>query len=331
MFGWLETAAVPRRYAGDTMSAKPAFRMSQTTIHVTGPAAKGVRVDGPMLRDLLDALVDAVQQAVRLRAEGRSRAPGSIPVWLEKAAAFDVELRKGSTQLALIAAPLGDLVPEKFAQVDMFEPVSPAATCIDLFVEALDDALAGKPDSDRYDDGLIETMTGFGKVLDHEVRSFELWNGRTRKIERETVESLRQLRRSIPADQRVRVAGKLDLLKHSNKIFSVELPSGAVRGVVVGEVDFSGLGQLLGTQVVVSGFAKFRPSGRVLRVEADQIVPAVGDTTLWEAVPRPLFVDLDVRALRVPQGPKSGVAAIFGRLPVDESDEDFDAAVRALS
>jgi hypothetical protein len=305
--------------------------MSQTIIHVTGPAAKGARVNGAMLRDLLDALVDAVQQAVRLRTEGRSRAPGSIPAWLEKAAAFDVELRRGSTQLALMAAPLGELVPEKFAQVDMFDPVSPAATCIDVFMEALDDALASKADSDRYDDGLIETMTAFGKVLDHEVGSFELRNGRARKIERVTVEALRQLRRSIPADQRVRVAGKLDLLKHSSKIFSVDVPAGAVRGVVVGDADLSQLGQLLGKQVVVSGLAKFRPSGRVLRVEADQIVPAVGDTTLWEAMPRPLFADLDVRGLRVPQGPRSGVAAIFGQLPGDESDDDFDEAVRALS
>lgn len=305
--------------------------MSQTLLHVTGPAAKGARVDAPLLRDLLDVLVDAVQEAVRLRTEGRSRAPGALPAWLAKAAAFDVELREGSTQLALTAAPLGDLVPEKLAQLDMFDPISPAATCLDMFVEALDDALASKADSDRYDDGLIETMTGFGKVLDHEIHSFELRSGRTRKIERATVESLRQLRRSIPADQRVRLAGKLDLLKHSSQHFSLELASGVVRGVVTGEADFSQLGQLLGQQVVVSGLAKFRPSGRVLRVEADQIVPAVGDTSLWEGMPRPLLPDLDVRALRVPQGPKSGIAAIFGRLPADESDEDFDAAVRALS
>jgi hypothetical protein len=314
------------------MRFKARLPMSQTILHVTGPAAKGARVDAPMLRDLLDALVDAVREAVRLRAEGRSRAPGAIPAWLEKAAAFDVELSEGQAQLALTAAPLGSLVPERFfAQLDMFDPVSPAATCLDVFVEALDDALANRTDSDRYDDGLIETLTGFGKVLDHEVRSFELRNGSTRKIERDTVEALRELRRSIPADQRVRVAGKLDLLKHSSRIFSLELPSGAIRGVVASETDMSQLGQLLGTQVVVSGLAKFRPSGRVLRVEADQVVPAVGDTSLWEAMPRPLLPDLDVHALRAPQGPRSGVAAIFGRLPEDESDDDFDAAVRALS
>lgn len=297
--------------------------MNQTIIHVTGPAAKGTRVDAATLRDLLDGLVDAVQGAVRLRVEGRSRAPGYAPAWLEKAAAFEVELRRGSTQLVLAAEPL--------SSVDMFEPVAPGSTCIDVFVEALDDALAGKADSDRYDDGLIETLMAFGKVLDRGIRSFELRDGRTRKIERRAIEALGQLRRSIPVDQRVRVAGKLDLLKHSGKSFALELPAGAVRGVVAGEMDFGQLGQLLGTQVVVAGVAKFRPSGRLLRVEADQIAAAGGDVTLWEVVPRSLFAELDARALRVPQGPRSGVAAIFGQLGQDEGDDDFDAAVRALS
>jgi hypothetical protein len=85
-----------------------------------------------MLRDLLDALVDAVQQSVRVRAEGRSRAAGPTPAWLDRAATFTVEIQPGSTQLMLDAQTLGDLVPDKFAQVDMFsrsihEP--PASTC----------------------------------------------------------------------------------------------------------------------------------------------------------------------------------------------------------
>lgn len=305
--------------------------MSETIIRITGPSAKGLRVDASMLRDLLDPLVDAVQQALRLRTEGRSRAPGQTPAWLERAAAFEVEFREGSTQLALMAAPLGVVSPEKFAQVELFDPIPPAASCIDVFVDALDDALESKADSDRFDDGFIDTLTSFGKVLEHQVHGFELRNGRSRTITRATMDSLRQLRRSIPADQRVRLAGRLDLLKHSGRIFSMLLPSGAIRGVVTGETDFSQLGPLLGQQVLVSGSAKFRPSGRVLRLEADQINAAVGDTSLWEEAPRPLFGELDLRALRVPQGPKSGVAAIFGQWPGDESDEEFEEAVRELS
>jgi hypothetical protein len=200
-----------------------------------------------------------------------------------------------------------------------------------VFADALDDALVSKTDSDLYDDGLIETLTRFGRVLDHDVDSFEIRNGRTRTLDRQSVQSLRQLRRSFPADQRTRVAGKLDLLKHSSRIFSLIMSTGELRGVVVADADFAKLGQLLGQQVVVSGTAKFRPSGRVLRVEAEQIVAAEGDTTPWEASPRPLFSDLETRSLRVPQGLKSGVAALFGQWPGDETDDDFEGAVRDLS
>ena len=305
--------------------------MSQTVVHLTGPAARGVRVGAPMLRDLLDALVDAVQQSVRVRAEGRSRAAGPTPAWLDRAATFTMEIQPGSTQLALDAQTLGDLVPDKFSQVDMFQPLDPRVTCLDVFADALDDALVSKTDSDLYDDGLIETLTRFGRVLDHDVDSFEIRDGRTRTLDRQSVQSLRQLRRSFPADQRTRVAGKLDLLKHSSRIFSLIMSTGELRGVVVADADFAKLGQLLGQQVVVSGTAKFRPSGRVLRVEAEQIIAAEGDTTPWEASPRPLFSDLETRALRVPQGPKSGVAALFGQWPGDETDDDFEGAVRDLS
>jgi hypothetical protein len=310
--------------------------MSETIIRIAGPGAQGQRLDGALLRDLMDPLVDAVQQSLRLRTEGRSRAPGSAPVWLAKAAAFEVEFRKGPTkqaqaQLALLAEPLGRVVPERFAQLDMFDAFSPNATCIDVFVEALDDALTNNANSDRYDDGLIETFTAFGRVLDHDVNSFELRNGATRRIERESVESLKQLRRSIPSDQRVRIAGKLEMLKHSSRIFSVELPTAEVRGVLASDADVAAYGRLLGQEVIVSGVAKFRPSGRVLRVEADQIVPASGDTGLRKEVPRPLFGDLDTRSLRVPQGPRSGISALLGQWPGDESDEELDAAVRALS
>lgn len=97
------------------------------------------------------------------------------------------------------------------------------------------------------------------------------------------------------------------------------------------DADFARLGQLLGQQVIVSGTAKFRPSGKVLRVDADQIVAAEGDTSLWEVAPQPLFSDLEMRSLRVPQGAKSGVAAIFRQWPGDEIDEDFESAVRNLS
>jgi hypothetical protein len=101
-------------------------------------------VSGPLFRDLLDTLVDAVQRSVRLRAEGRSTAGGPTPTWLEKAANFDVEVRAGSTQLVLEAPALGDVAPDRFAQQNLFQPIEADMTCLDVLTDALDDALAGR-------------------------------------------------------------------------------------------------------------------------------------------------------------------------------------------
>ncbi len=306
--------------------------MSACTLRLTGPSARGRRVAAPLLRDLLDTLVDAVQQSVRLRAEGRSRTAGPAPAWLTKAASFEVEIREGSTQLVLEAPPLGDVAPERFAQVELFDPIGPDKTCLDVFADAVDDALGQKADSDLYDDGLVETLESFGHVLDHDIDGIEVFNGRSRRIDRNGVASLRELRRRIPREQRARVAGNLDVLRHSNRTFALLLEGGeTLRGAATPDVEFSAIRPLLGEQVVVSGLARFRPSGRVLRIEADRIVAAEGDTAVWATAPRPLLQEIDVRALRLSQGPKSGVAAIFGQWPGDETDEAFDAAVRSLS
>jgi hypothetical protein len=47
--------------------------------------------------------------------------------------------------------------------------------------------------------------------------------------------------------------------------------------------------------------------------------------------PKPLFPTLDTRALHRSQGPKSGVAAVFGRWPGDESDEEVEALLAEMS
>ncbi len=117
-------------------------------------------------------------------------------------------------------------------------------------------------------------------------------------------------------------------------MFTLILESGAqVRGVVAGDrVDLPALGWLWGQEAVVTGVAKFRPSGSVLRIEAERIERAdARDLSLWGAEPRPIFDVLDERALRQPQGPRSGVNAIVGRLGDVESDDDIIEALNRLS
>lgn len=288
-----------------------------------------------LLRDLLDVVVDGCRQAVRLNVEGRSTAKGKPPAWLERAATFEVvALHEGSTVLVVEAPSLAEAAPEHFGQSDLFRTVDPARSCLDLLEESVHDAIAGQVDSDAYDDELVRTFEEFSRVLRHGVEAVELGGRIPVRIDAGSVEALRRLRRAIPPDQHVRLAGKLDVLRHHDRMFTVILESGLnVRGVVNGDtVDLSALGGLWGQEAVVIGVAKFRPSGSVLRIEAERIDRAYGqDLSLWNAEPRPVFGVLDERALRQPQGPRSGVSAIFGQLPDIEGDDDIIEALDRLS
>ena len=271
---------------------------------------------------------------MRLRVEGRSTAQGKIPGWLARAAVIEVVgLSPGSTVITVEAPSLAEAAPERFGQGDLFTPVDPRVTCLDLFEESLRDALHGRAESDAYDDGLIRTCEEFTRVLRHDVEVVEFLDGLPLRIDPAGIETCRRLRTSTPPDQQVRVAGKLDVLQHTEKMFTLILESGAqVRGVAGDSVDLEALGRLWGHDALVRGTAKFRPSGSVLRIDAESVEAAdERDLSLWAAPPRPVFGPLDERTLRQPQGPRSGVAAIFGQLSDDESDEEIVEALDRLS
>lgn len=305
-------------------------------IRISGHRARGARIDGALLRDLLDVLVDGCQQAVRLRVEGRSTAQGKPPAWLVRAGAFELvgSPREGSTVLVIEAQSLVDAVPERFSQGDLFQFVEPARSCLDLLEESLRDAVQGVAESDAYDAGLIRTFEEFSRVLRHDVEAVELLNGKSLRVDPSAVETCRRLRTATPPDQQARIAGKLDVLRHSDRMFTLVLEAGVtVRGVLADdEIDLAALASLWGEPVVVSGVATFRPSGSLLRIEAEGIERASDrDLLLWGALPRPTFGPLEDWALRQPQGSGSGLRAIIGQLPGEESDDEVIEALDRFS
>ncbi len=132
-------------------------------------------------------------------------------------------------------------------------------------------------------------------------------------------------------DQRIRLAGQLDTIRHSDRMFTLILDDGqSIRGLAE-SVDPAQLAALFGQRAVVSGKAVFRPSGSVLRVEIDLLEPAGADSAIWSQMPRPALGRLEPRPRPASQGPRSGVNKIFGRWPGDESEEEVARALEALS
>jgi hypothetical protein len=306
--------------------------LKQYQVKLIGPGARGARISGFALRDLLYVLTEGSLRSLRLKIEGRSSVQGTTPLWLKTAARFDfVGLAEGSTVLLVEAPSLIEAAPDHFAQGDLFQDLDLNQPSLALMECGLRDALQGNPDSDAYDDGLIEVFEGFGDLLDSEIRTIQIVGDRQLEITQEGMAKVGQLRRQTPPSRRVRVAGKLDAIRHSDRMFTLLLEKGnSLRGVAE-SVPPERLAGLFGKTAVVSGLAVFRPSGSLLRIEADHVEPAEGDVSLWSQMPQPLDGTTDSRRLRQPQGPRSGLNAIFGEWPGSETDDEVRTRLAELS
>jgi hypothetical protein len=281
-------------------------------------------------------LLDATRGALRLRVEGRSTARGSLPAWLAAAADFDVVgIEPGSTLVVIEAPVLADSAPALFRQQALFEPINGNDSAFGVMEQTLRAAVDGRSDSGLFDQPLLSTFRRFERVLAAGFSSVELTNGKKHAgdvvVDANSVSAVDRLIRAMPEPQRARVSGTLDTIRHSDRMFTLLMEDGkAVKGIAEG-VAAEQLADLFGQQVIVTGTAFFRPSSALLRIEADAIEPAGADALVWARVPAPLFRDLDSSSLRQPQGIRSGVNAIIGRWPGDESEDEIAVALRELS
>ena len=83
-----------------------------------------------------------------------------------------------------------------------------------------------------------------------------------------------------------------------------------------------------GHQVVVSGTADFRPSGRLLRINAEGFEPATEkDLQIFAAIPRPLKTPAPVERAAA----EGGFAALLGKWPGDESAAQLLEQLRKMA
>lgn len=252
------------------------------------------------------------------------------------AADFEVVgIESGSTLLVIEAPTLLQAAPALFGQQELFEPIDSSDSAFDVMEEMLRAAVTGRSDSDLFDQPLLSTLRRFDRVLAAGFSSIQLTADEGGMpavvVDCDSVAAVDRLIRTTPEPQRARVSGTLDTIRHSDRMFTLLMEHGrAVKGIAEG-VATEQLAGLFGQRVVVAGTAVFRPSGALLRVEAEAIDAAGEDAAVWDRLPAPLFRGLETAVLRQQQGMRSGVNAIIGRWPGEESDEEVAAALRELS
>ena len=139
------------------------------------------------------------------------------------------------------------------------------------------------------------------------------------------------LQRAAPAARRVRLCGRLDLLGVSKRVMGLFLEGGVSVTAVWMEEGFVDLASFLDKKVLIEGLAEFRPSGALLRVDADAIRDAGTSDASFSTLPlAEIRRNYQKAAATVRPGQKP-YASIFGLIPGEESDDEFAAAVEELS
>lgn len=314
-------------------------RITQT-ITLTSDQHFGRHLPPQALGHVLTAIPTLVRQSVSMAFRGRSSGRGTRPHWLEAAADLRFLNHEGNDESVLVfeIPTLGEAAADLYQQQE-FWPTrpDPTETGLDLLGDVLRDVAAHNKDSDRFDERLLNKLAGFKNVLDGTFRELRLdLAGHDEKapalINPEVIETAQEFEATTPSPQRIRVVGTLDMVRASTQSFALRLDDGQkVRGILLSESAVES-GHDLEKRVLVLGSAIYRASGRLLRIDADEIKPATeGESTLWSRIPPARTRRFDLRKVLQEQSQKKGVTAIMGQWPGDETDEEIEQALRDIS
>jgi hypothetical protein len=286
---------------------------------------------------LLQRLEDTARPCVRMAIEGASSSSGAPPAWLERAS--DIRTvgfsARGAQSILHVKAPtLGEAAPEVFDQPKLWPGMARAEdTVINLIGRVGHSVRRQETGSDMYDKRLLRHFSHWQRLFRRDVVEVHLptsFDGSSifATLDKTVGENARSLSDQTPLPRQVRIVGKLDMVRHSTRSFELLLDRGeGVRGVLQ-EGDPEILQRYFGKEITVFGKAIYRPSGLLLRIDAQEILDTTEGRAAFSSVPE-AFRKVH-RVQRRLQNNKVGVAAFFGTWPGDESDEELLTALGEL-
>lgn len=289
---------------------------------------------------LLVDLPVAIQGAVSMGFRNRSKAPGRQPEWLTRTSdlRFIGHVGNGTTRLQFELPSLDEAANQVYEQELLFDLGRPDGrlTGLDLLMKVVSEIDAGKSDSDTFDPQLLRQISKFrrffksGPFSSFRIQSNTQGEQQEISVNCTTTENSLRLYGRTPTPVRTRIVGKLDGIEESTLRFSLLLDSGErVQGVYPEDISDK-LQQLWRTRVLVLGTSVFRASGNLLRVEAESIEDGKNAASIFSTMPVPRGNALNPSRLRETQGVRSGMAAIMGRWPGNETEEEIEYALERI-
>lgn len=309
------------------------------SFELRGPRGLGPKPQPEMIGPFLSHLHDTLQDAVRMGFLHSSRAKGRISNPLKAAA----ELRylghssedAESTLLHFEAPRFGSAAEEMFRQQTLWEDgPKEDETAFELLAGALHDVGARREESNRYDPAFLRRLASYRRLLAKGIERISLPDSSATErgaLDAASIEAASEMSARTPRARRLRITGRLDLMGASQGVLKLQLrPGEVVTALWQGDTAIESLRNLFNQDVVVEGIGVFRPSGSLLRVDADGIVRAEVQDEFFRKLPAAAEVDFQKLGRLRPHEP-SAYGRILGSIPAEESDEEFAAAVEAMS
>ena len=130
----------------------------------------------------------------------------------------------------------------------------------------------------------------------------------------------------------VLVAGTLDMLWTSRRSFMLKLDDNHIVPGVVKLGEIAPLIPMLGHRVLVSARAVYDSSGRLVRLEAENMELSPDAPGFWSHVPSAMESPLVLGASGPDNehAPSTGVDAFFGIWPGSETDDEWRALIKSI-
>ncbi len=312
----------------------------ERTFRLEGPSGLGPRPDPGLLGALLVQLPETLRDSVRMGFLHSSRAGGRLSKALKAASKVRfIDVSSTSERITDVRFELpvfGESAPELFAQGQFWDDgPDPDQTAFDLLADALVDIGAEREDSDHYDQPFLRRVHRYGTLFKKGLERVSLSDEHGRLVANlspTVVKTAESLSRRTPEPRRVRVTGRLDLMGASQGVVKLHLrPGEIVTALWSGEHPLEQFRDHFNRDVVVEGLAVFRPSGSLLRIEANALLPATEQDEFFRDLPKSLAMPNYESLMRARPGEAPPYRRILGVIPAEESDEEFAAAVEAFS
>lgn len=313
--------------------------MNEHKLKLLGGFPDELRISATVLHEAVGALLEGARMATRFAVEGESVRMGPRPAWLDSACDFEVTgLFAGSAIITIEAYALREVDQTRFgvgAQQSLFgehDERFGEQTAIDIFGQLLATILEGERDDVVADRALLDSCARFARVADgkYDGISLEGLRGRTAPlvIRPSDAPRIELLRDETPHPQAARVAGTLDTVSASRSDVVLTLKDGTRVPGRMEQHNLEALRSLLSKEVVVSGMAHYRPSGRLLLLDVEALDIARAEDRVFQKAP----VARKQKVVIEPPGASdtSGVSAFFGTWPGEETDAELLEALRAI-